>query len=301
VLNATRNFELRQRREETFEIAGQTTTMYDLLKKEVCPGDRVPGPISLAALVFAIVLLPYGSARAQPNIHGSMPDYQQSPSALCLNAERAAEMRYRLPAGLLFAISRVESGRPSPDTHRLEPWPWAMQTGDGSSYFDSKAEAVRWVQEAIESGVTSIDTGCLQVNLFFHPRAFATVDDAFDPQTNADYAARYLRQLYASTGNWRTATGLYHSQNPVLAVPYESRVEQQLAAAGTMWAMPARSADPLNQLAAAWRETETPSPSQPNGLTSNNWGKLNSIAGRPAERMHPAPGLANLSLLSSLR
>ena len=105
-------------------------------------------------------------------------------------AVSVAERRHGLPPGLLFAISQVESGRPDPATRRREPWPWTVQAADQSLYFDSKTQAVQWVRDAMARGITSIDTGCLQVNLFFHPRAFETIDDAFDPRRNADYAKR---------------------------------------------------------------------------------------------------------------
>ncbi len=45
------------------------------------------------------------------------------------------------------------------------------------------------------AGMQSIDVGCMQINLRAHPAAFASIDDAFDPAANADYAARFLRDL----------------------------------------------------------------------------------------------------------
>ena len=36
----------------------------------------------------------------------------------------------------------------------------------------------------------------MQVNLFYHPAAFATLDDAFDPLTNARYAGLFLAALW---------------------------------------------------------------------------------------------------------
>jgi hypothetical protein len=178
-----------------------------------------------------------------------------SPSALCADAIRTAELHYRLPPGLLFAISQVESGRPDVTTHRLEPWPWTVQVKDKGLYFDSKSQAIQWVRDAMARGVTSIDTGCLQVNLFFHPRAFETLDDAFDPYRNADYAARFLLQLYASASDWRQATGFYHSQTPALATPYKARVDQMLDGTPLARSAPPKSPTLLSMLAVAWRAT----------------------------------------------
>ena len=58
---------------------------------------------------------------------------------------------------------------------------------------------------------------------------FASLADAFDPEENADYAARFLRQLYAETGNWTAAAGLYHSRTPLLAASYRQAVALRLA------------------------------------------------------------------------
>ena len=46
----------------------------------------------------------------------------------------------------------------------------------------------------------SIDIGCAQVNLMHHPDAFASLEQAFDPMANADYAARFLKQLHDTHG-----------------------------------------------------------------------------------------------------
>ncbi len=37
-------------------------------------------------------------------------------------------------------------------------------------------------------GVQSIDVGCFQINMYYHPGAFATLEQAFDPRANAAYA-----------------------------------------------------------------------------------------------------------------
>jgi hypothetical protein len=175
---------------------------------------------------------------------------RRPPSTLCRAAVQAAEARYRLPAGLLLAISKVETGRFDSATRQVEPWPWAVQAENRGLYFDSKAEAVQWVKEALARGTRSVDTGCLQVNLFFHPNAFASVDQAFDPASNADYAARFLLQLHALTGDWDRASGFYHSQELSRASAYLQRVRQ---IAGV--SIPATEPPILSKLRDAWRAT----------------------------------------------
>jgi hypothetical protein len=187
------------------------------------------------------------------------------PGTLCDAAVRAAEFRHRLPSGLLFAIGQVESGRPDPTLRRLEPWPWTIQAEGRGIYFDNKAQAVQWVKDARARGLTSIDAGCMQVNLFYHPNAFDTPEDAFDPERNADYAARFLLQLHASTGDWGQATGFYHSQTLTLATSYREAVGRALSggpsgagilSGGPMiWPAAPKPPTVLDHLVGAWGAT----------------------------------------------
>ena len=95
------------------------------------------------------------------------------------------------------------------------------------TFFESRGDAVTFVETAQQSGIQSIDVGCMQVNLLQHPTAFATVDDAFDPVINANYAARFLVDLEHESGDWITAAGLYHSRTEALAAPYRDAVALQ--------------------------------------------------------------------------
>jgi hypothetical protein len=152
-------------------------------------------------------------------------DWTQQQSAACANAIVAAEQRHGTLPGLLSAIARAESGRPIPPLKGLQPWPWAVNADGGAYYFDSKPAAVAWVRAALDRGVRQVDVGCMQINLQSHPRAFSGLEDAFEPSSNADYAARFLLQLQRDAGgNWYSATGWYHSRTPVLAADYRERV-----------------------------------------------------------------------------
>ena len=148
-------------------------------------------------------------------------------AAQCTAAIEAAEQRHALPAGVLGAIARTESGRPIVSFGDVRAWPWTIDADGQGLFFDSKAAAVAWARQGLARGVRSMDVGCMQVNLQMHPDAFASLDDAFDPAANAEYAARYLRQLQAEAGgNWNVAVGLYHSHTPELAAAYRDRVAQ---------------------------------------------------------------------------
>jgi hypothetical protein len=180
----------------------------------------------------------------------------QAEGGLCGAAIQAAQDRHLVPTGLLFAIGQVESGRPDPVTHRLLPWPWTVQAQNQSYYFSTKAEAVAWVQAAQARNILSIDVGCMQINLMYHPAAFQNLDEAFDPSANADYAARFLVSLHAETGDWQKASGLYHSQTLALAIPYAQKVE--LALTGKTlpgWAPAPPKPTMLSMLQDAWGAT----------------------------------------------
>ena len=171
----------------------------------------------LVRLLVVVLLSAASPARAQSWI--------QEQSAQCNVAIAAAEARQATLPGLLMAIAKAESGRPIPPLPGLQPWPWAVNADGGAYYFDSKDAAVAWVKQAEVRGVGQIDIGCMQINLQSHPRAFASIEQAFDPAANADYAARFLTQLRADAGgNWFDAVGYYHSRTPVLAADYRARV-----------------------------------------------------------------------------
>lgn len=193
----------------------------------------------LVRLVLSALLLLPPAALAQGN-------RAPSPAGMCEAAVAQAQETGGLPAHLLGAIARVESGRPDPRTGRLAPWPWTINAAGSGTFFPTKAAAIAAVQQLQSRGVRSIDVGCLQINLMFHPDAFASLDEAFEPRANALYAAHFLDALHAGTRDWLQAIADYHSQTPVLGQDYRDRV---LA----LWRDPALSGQGLG-LASAYRD-----------------------------------------------
>ncbi len=123
------------------------------------------------------------------------------PSSPCAAAIATADRTSPVPLALMRAIGVVETGRPDPRTHAVQPWPWSVDADGQSRFYDTKAEAIAAVRALQAAGVRSIDVGCMQVNLFYHPAAFASLDEAFDPLANARYAARFLAVLYRRDGH----------------------------------------------------------------------------------------------------
>jgi hypothetical protein len=126
------------------------------------------------------------------------------PGAACTAAGHSAEQEAALPVNLLISIGMVESGHPDPLTGRFAPWPWTVNADGNGQYFPTKEAAEAFVRFAEASGARDIDVGCFQISLQSHPDAFVSLDEAFDPDKNAAYAARFLTQLKGQTGSWTT-------------------------------------------------------------------------------------------------
>jgi hypothetical protein len=183
----------------------------------------------VAALLW---LLSFCGGNAVAEVHA--PDAAERPasmawavqqSELCTTALRRTEQRYHLPPGLLQSIAKAESGRPIASANDIRPWPWTIDANGNGLFFDSKAAAIAWMRDQA-SHFIFVDVGCMQIDLHYHPNAFASMDDAFDPGVNADYAARFLVALYSGEagGDWDIAVGLYHSHSALLAADYHDRV-----------------------------------------------------------------------------
>jgi Transglycosylase SLT domain len=129
----------------------------------------------------------------------------------CRKAAIRAEQEQGLPQGLLLAIGQQESGRWDAVTRQVQPWPFATNAAGASHFFQSRSDAIDYVAAQRRFGLQSIDVGCFQINLRHHPNAFGTLEEAFDPDANARYAAHFLKALYSQTGTWEAAVGRYHS------------------------------------------------------------------------------------------
>ena len=181
--------------------------------------------------ILVLLILPAsGQALADTGAALAPPDGQ-----LCRRAIKAAERAHGIPSQLLAAVARVESGHRDQASGTFNPWPWTINA-DGAGYFyESKSQAVAAALSERQHVAKSIDVGCMQISLTYHPDAFASMDVAFDPASNAEYGARFLAQLYERTNSWTKAVGLYHSATPELGQDYQEKVyaawpvEQKLA------------------------------------------------------------------------
>ena len=194
-------------------------------------------------------------------------------AGLCVRAILAAQERHGIPGNLLLGIGLQEAG--TRRGGRLTVWPWAVNAAGEGRLFDTREAAMDWVRARSAAGVRSIDVGCLQINLRWHPDAFATLEEGFDPWRNADYAARFLKSLHDRTGDWTLAAGSYHSFTPARRDVYLASLRRNLAAANARLTELSALAGPLAVSAPAARDVravphEAPAPAAP-PLTGGFW------------------------------
>ncbi|AZL61145.1 lytic transglycosylase domain-containing protein [Tabrizicola piscis] len=166
-----------------------------------------------AIALFILTFGPSAESRASPDA-----------SDLCLDAAARAARQSGVPRDVLLAITMVETGRGS------RPWPWTVNLGGEGHWLDSADAAETLVAKALEEGLTNIDLGCFQLNYRWHADAFASVADMLNPDANALYAAEFLAQHHAQTGEWASAAAAYHSATPEHAERYRARFQSAWSA-----------------------------------------------------------------------
>ncbi len=143
---------------------------------------------------------------------------------ICQREVANVEKNEHIPAHLLSAISKVESGRWNKEKQAIIAWPWTITAEGEGKFFTSKQKAIQDIHTLIEMGVTNIDVGCMQINLFFHGDNFESIEQSLEPNLNVVYAAKYLKKMYRQGQNWTTAAGHYHSKTPKAFRVYKEKV-----------------------------------------------------------------------------
>ena len=170
----------------------------------------------LATLTGLIVLLYPGPAKAAQGVVNAWQ--------ICEIQTARQERRTGIPRDLLKAISLAETGRWEPAEGATFAWPWTVMAQGQGHFFPTRQAALDFIGDLRRRGVTNIDVGCMQINLFYHGDAFASIEHALDPETNTAYAASYLKELYQSTRSWTQAAAFYHSSKPDRARAYKLKV-----------------------------------------------------------------------------
>ncbi len=169
---------------------------------------------------YAVMMVPMSAAISNAYAADTMIEGAK----LCTQHLPRFEREYAIPTHLLSAIATTESGRYHEGLRMKLPWPWSINANGKGYWFETKAEAIAAVKRLHAHGIKSIDVGCMQVNLYHHPEAFASLSEAFEPQTNIAYAAGFLHTLHDEAGSWKKAAGDYHSKTPRLGQEYVNLV-----------------------------------------------------------------------------
>lgn len=117
-----------------------------------------------------------------------------------------AEARRQIPHGLLMAIAITESGLDG------TPNPFAMNIAGRSYHASGTREMASIIASNQKRGITSIDVGCMQINLKYHAENFRSYTELLDSATNVEYGASYLIKLAAEQGSWREGVMDYHNK-----------------------------------------------------------------------------------------
>lgn len=145
------------------------------------------------SILFLICLLSLASVNASP--HYYCQKY----------IEEAARKTGVLPE-ILWAVAKTESNFGG------KPWPWTVNVKGKGYYFSDKLSAKKFLKSLPEKIQYRVDVGCMQINWGYHGKAFSHLTKMINPRINVIYAAYFLRELYAETGEWSKAVASYHSR-----------------------------------------------------------------------------------------
>ena len=233
---------------------------------------------ALGLCCLGLLLAFYGNGGWAKSARSEDP---QRISAICDHAASRAAAESNVPIDVLRAITRTETGRGGKSG--LEPWPWTVNMEGAGKWFETEAEAKAYVEAHFQRGARSFDVGCFQINYRWHHQAFESLNDMFDPMTNARYAAKFLQDLYKEFGSWTKAAGAFHSRTPKYADRYVARfnrIRSDLTPMTVVASLPERRVTTFSAprpLIAGRRTTALIS--APSGATSAALGSLVPLSG----------------------
>ncbi len=151
-----------------------------------------------------------------------------SGSGLCEAQILKAAHKWNVPAGILHSVGLTETGR------KGALYPFALNIEGRTVFAASLAEALAEFEKARNEGHTLIDLGCMQINFRYHGGSFASAGQMLDPESNVDYAARFLANLHSRHQTWTMAVARYHAgpNNDPAQKRYVCRVIRNLVDAG---------------------------------------------------------------------
>lgn len=146
----------------------------------------------------------------------------------CEREIQSAALKYGVPEGILYSVGLTETGR------KGSLYAYALNIEGKPFYPRSQRDALTQFDTARRSGAKLIDVGCMQINQFYHGENFRSVEDMFDPRSNVEYAAKFLKNLRNRHETWTMAVARYHAgpNNDPAQKQYVCRVIANLVATG---------------------------------------------------------------------
>ena len=175
----------------------------------------------VAGFLFGVRVL------CSPHELGAQTYTSHSQSVVCDEAARQASRDTGVPFDILRAITRTETGRNRQGS--IVPWPWTVNFAGEGHWFDSRSEALDYLESHPNTDEKSFDVGCFQINFRWHGENFLSLEEMFDPSSNANYAAKFLIKLFSEFGNWSAAISAYHSRTPKYGRRYVGVVRRHYA------------------------------------------------------------------------
>ena len=108
-------------------------------------------------------------------------------SLACEREMTRASAETGVPLNVLYSVGLTETGGGG------ELGAYDLNVDGRAVHADTLHEALARVAAAEAQGARFIDVGCMQINIHFHARRFASLAAMFDPAGNVDYAANLLR------------------------------------------------------------------------------------------------------------
>lgn len=141
----------------------------------------------------------------------------------------AVESYSGVPAQVLYAVALAESGRGAGKARK--PHPWTLNIAGKPHYFDSRQAMFEALMNALQSGISNVDIGPLQLNWHWQFERLTSPWNATDPIYNLKTASAILAEHYAKTGDWWQAVGKYHRaadapEHRAAAGIYSARVQR---------------------------------------------------------------------------
>jgi soluble lytic murein transglycosylase-like protein len=161
----------------------------------------------ISIFILVLILIPI-SISIDANANESKP--QQ-----CSDHFDTYEKHFNIPSGLLQKIANHESN--------AHPWTIHINDNHKSYFFKNKEAMVKYVSKLNKLGISNIDIGCMQINLYYHHREFTKLEHIIEPEYNIYYAAKLLKSHYNKTKDWFTAIAHYHSKNDI-GITYAKKV-----------------------------------------------------------------------------